>query len=56
MQGDEIRVGGMLRCCVATINADTTPAYEGYVLECVNTKKCGARMKYTGGVWYWHPR
>jgi hypothetical protein len=59
--GRTIMVGGMLRCCVATIQADPGPNTENKVLDCRNKKtegarKCGARMIFKGGKWYWYPR
>jgi hypothetical protein len=54
--GSTIQVSGMFKCCVATIQADPGPNEEGKVLECRDVKKCGARVKFTGGKWYWWPR
>ena len=67
MSADElVRVGGLLRCCVKTIQERKQPARVGEVITCSNLK-CNAQIEYRTvrdiddpekevEAWHWKPR
>lgn len=49
--GRRIAVGGLLRCCILSIEEDkTTPNEEGERIEC---KHCGDAAVCYFGIWQW---
>jgi len=52
-QYKHVRIGGLLRCCVATIEDHnfTTAPKEGDILEC---KYCTDTMVYHNECWEWN--
>ena len=51
-----VRVGGLMRCCLETLTAETTAATEapkeGDYLRC---RYCSGRMRFRDSAWEWHP-
>lgn len=47
----KIRPGGLMRCCIHTIEADHQPEFEGRVLQCLH---CTDTMIFKDGVWQWN--
>lgn len=46
-------VGGMMRCCIVSIQADTTtPNEDGETITCIH---CGATIACINGAWKWSP-
>lgn len=52
-KGERIRQGGLMRCCLATLDQQrynpATPAVEGDKLACI----CKTPMRYRDGAWEW---
>ena len=47
-----VRIGGLMRCCIATLNgAAFASEKEGDVLPC---KYCKSSMRVKGGAWEWN--
>jgi hypothetical protein len=51
---ESIRQGGLMRCCIQTLNEERTPdkppATEGDILQCT---WCKALMRFTREAWEW---
>lgn len=45
--------GGVMRCCVETLNTTDGPEDEGTVLPC---KWCKSSLIVKGGVWRWNKK
>ncbi len=45
-----LRIGGVMRCCVATLNQTMVTELEGETLEC---KHCSNRLVVRNGMWEW---
>lgn len=50
MNGDDIRVGGLMRCCIVTIRERETPGTEGEVQPC---RWCSSSSRFRDGEWEW---
>lgn len=52
MRPRKIRVGGLMRCCMATIDElpDDTPEEDGHTVAC---KHCGGPIRFFRGAWEW---
>lgn len=45
-----IRIGGLLRCCIATAEETNVQPTEGAILPC---KWCNDSLRFCGGAWEW---
>lgn len=50
MSEKRIRIGGLFRCCIATLQEDAPEDVEGAVHECRN---CKAKTVFRDGAWEW---
>lgn len=47
---ERILIGGLLRCCIQTLNKRTKPAADKEVVQC---EYCDHRMVYRNEAWEW---
>lgn len=47
---DRVRIGGLMRCCILTLETRNVPAYEGERIECVH---CAGGIVFRAGAWEW---
>lgn len=45
-----LRIGGVMRCCVETLNTTPVIESEGDVLPC---RYCSSRLRVRDGAWEW---
>lgn len=51
MSRDKIRIGGLMRCCLETLDERTEPGAEGDEQAC---KYCSHSARFRDGAWEWN--
>jgi hypothetical protein len=47
----QLRIGGVMRCCIATLNDYEGPDEEGTVVPC---RHCSSSVIFRDGAWEWN--
>lgn len=48
---DAYRMGGLMRCCIASLVRHPTPGAEGDVIPC---EYCPSTIRFRDGAWEWN--